>query len=120
MLGGKWSMKISHSASPRNRSRRNSRSPAATASVTAGATARALSSVLAATAGPAIGSATDVIWYRFERSFLSPKTASDNKLQVIRMARGCDSGVEIMLKPRSARTGLTLGDVGSASTFRYD
>src|SRR5690349_13325619 len=87
MLGGKWSIKISHSASPRNRSSRNSRSPAATASVTAGVVAGALS-MPAATAGPARGSATDVICQHFERDVSSsPKTASGYKLQALRMAR---------------------------------
>src|SRR6266702_2507875 len=63
-------MKISHSASPRNRSSRNSRSPAA-GSVTAGvATEAAVVPAVArasvsATGSPAIGSAMDVIGHRF-------------------------------------------------------
>src|SRR5436305_13831055 len=65
-------MKISHSASPRNRSSRNSRSPAKSC-VVAGAAAVA-SAVLApadarisvsATDSPALGSAMDVIGHRF-------------------------------------------------------
>src|SRR5882724_8258284 len=68
-------MKISQSASPRNRSSRNSRSPtpgnaiagaddAAAASLVAGA---ALVSALVPSSGvPAIGSAMDVIWHRLD------------------------------------------------------
>src|SRR4030088_1251137 len=75
-------MKISHSASPRNRSSRNSRSPAAGCVITGKATgavasvvsASVLASVLApadartsvfAADGPTTGSAMDVIGHRF-------------------------------------------------------
>src|SRR3982074_2044196 len=71
-------MKISHSASPRNRSSRNSRSPAAGCVITGTATGAVASvvsaSVLAsadartsvfAADGPATGSAMDVIGHRF-------------------------------------------------------
>src|SRR5437868_14136785 len=63
-------MKISHSASPRNRSSRNSRS-APTGSRTPGsdaagavAVSRAIAPALPASGGPKIRSAMDVIWHR--------------------------------------------------------
>src|SRR5206468_605600 len=62
ILVGRWSMKISHSANPRNRSRRNSRSPA-TGSVIAGAEATA--ALLSLRGVPATGSAMDDIWHRW-------------------------------------------------------
>src|SRR3981081_3243256 len=60
-------MKISHSASPRNRSSRNSRSPPVgnviAGAVAAGPGPRAITSASAASGGPAIRSAMDVIWH---------------------------------------------------------
>src|SRR3954454_18303192 len=75
-------MKISHSASPRNRSSRSSRSVAATGNETAGAAAVARARSVPAMEGPAIWSARDVIWYRFKGGVSSPrKTASAGQLQ---------------------------------------
>src|SRR5476651_2454534 len=75
MFGGRWSMKISHSASPRNRSSRNSRSVPATGNEIAGAdgVARATSSTAPAMEDPATESATDVIWHRLNRVFPATK-----------------------------------------------
>src|SRR6266702_1292919 len=80
MLGGKWSMKISHSAKPRNRSSRNSRSPAAGSTIAGAAVAAASSSApLASTGGPAIGSAIDVIRHRVgKRTFAPTPVENDN------------------------------------------
>src|ERR1700730_4462833 len=64
-------MKISHSASPRNRSSRSSRSPpagnkiAGTDAADAAAVSRTTASAAPASGGPAIRSAIDVIWHRF-------------------------------------------------------
>src|SRR6266581_1573842 len=75
-------MKISHSAMPRNRSSRSSRSPAAGSETagteTAGAASRAIASAVPAGGGPAIRSAMDVIWHRFEVGFTRLHDAKDN------------------------------------------
>src|ERR1700739_1657273 len=66
-------MKISHSARPRNRSRRSSRSPltgtemAGAAATGAVAGSPAITSVAPASGDPAIRSAIDVIWHRLEQ-----------------------------------------------------
>src|SRR3954470_14021635 len=75
-------MKISHSASPRNRSSRNSRSPTA-GSVIAGADTTIASSLASAdfaslAACPAIGSAIDVIRHRFSASRTFAVAGKDN------------------------------------------
>src|ERR1700730_8983018 len=69
-LGGRWSMKISHSASPRNRSSRSSRSPTTGNEIADAATAGAVTfsrttgSVAPARGGEATRSAMDVIRHR--------------------------------------------------------
>src|SRR5437763_16167881 len=68
-------MKISHSASPRNRSSRSSRSPAAGCVIAGAATVAAAVSPFArmsvpATECPAIGSAMEVIGHRLSQSDL--------------------------------------------------
>src|ERR1700730_12014264 len=73
-LGGRLSMKISHSASPRNRSSRSSRSPPtgneiAGNEAAAAAASRAIASVGPASGGPATRSAMVVIWHRLENRF---------------------------------------------------
>src|ERR1700737_2739377 len=66
-------MKISQSASPRNRSTRSSRSlpigseMAGTETAGAGAASLAIASAASARGGPAIRSAMDVIWHRLEQ-----------------------------------------------------
>src|SRR4051794_3495602 len=65
-------MKISHSASPRNRSSRSSRSPptgiemAVDETVRADAASPAIASAVSASLDPEIRSAMDVIWHHFE------------------------------------------------------
>src|SRR5690349_17730841 len=63
-------MKISHNASPRNRSSRSSRSPVAGNDINGfdlpetAATSGAIASAAPASGGPAIRSAMEVIWHR--------------------------------------------------------
>src|SRR5262252_1623573 len=64
-LGGRWSMKINHSASPRNRSSRSSRSPTAGNEIAGALTAAAAGALLAgAAAEPSTRSVIDVIRHR--------------------------------------------------------
>ena len=66
-------MKISHKASPRNRSSLNSRSPAAGNEISgfeATAASGAMASAAPASGGPAIRSAMEVIWHRSSTGLL--------------------------------------------------